>query len=142
MTAAVKRVLVTGASEGGLGWALAKAFRDKGCLVVAAVRNRSKVQTAASYGIEVVEMDVTDTASIQDAARLLSEQDNGGLDILVNNAGVCKSFNHPFVAFQLLIFMLQYTICPSWMLILRMRMHVLTSICLVRLQPCRHFFRC
>jgi NAD(P)-dependent dehydrogenase (short-subunit alcohol dehydrogenase family) len=77
--------LVSGASR-GIGAEIARQLAAKhGFLVFAGARNPSDVETLD--GIEPIELDVTDQASV-DAARERIEADPGRLDGLVNNAGV------------------------------------------------------
>lgn len=73
-----KTVLVTGANR-GLGRHLASQLRDRGAAVYAAARNP---QTVDLPGVTPVALDITDPASVADAAAATS-----GVAILVNNAG-------------------------------------------------------
>lgn len=83
-----KSVLVTGCSTGGLGFALAKAFRDQGFHVLATVRNAHKAGAlAAENDIEVLTLDVTSTESIESCLAQVRSATGGKLDILVNNTG-------------------------------------------------------
>ncbi|MCR6490723.1 SDR family oxidoreductase [Amycolatopsis sp. OK19-0408] len=76
-----RTVLVTGGA-GGIGRAIAAAFRDEGDdVVLADVRGAGKA--AAELGVRGVDADITDEASI---ARALGEA--GPVDVLVNNAGL------------------------------------------------------
>jgi NAD(P)-dependent dehydrogenase (short-subunit alcohol dehydrogenase family) len=76
-----RTVLVTGGA-GGIGRAIAVAFRDAGDdVVLADVRGAS--EAAAALGVRGVDVDITDEASI---ARALGE--TGPVDVLVNNAGL------------------------------------------------------
>ncbi|KAI8952713.1 putative short-chain dehydrogenases/reductase [Xylaria longipes] len=69
-----KTVLITGCNHGGLGAAMAKAYRAKGFKVFATVRELGKAGTLGDMsGIEILE---------------LEKSTGGSLDILVNNAGV------------------------------------------------------
>jgi NAD(P)-dependent dehydrogenase (short-subunit alcohol dehydrogenase family) len=77
--------LVSGANR-GIGAEVARQLAaDHGFLVLAGARN--PLDVAAPKGIEPIQLDVTDQASI-DAARERIEADPGRLDALVNNAGV------------------------------------------------------
>lgn len=76
-----RTVLVTGGA-GGIGRALAAAFRDEGDDVVLA-DVRGAAEAAAELGVRGVEADITDEDSI---ARALGEA--GPVDVLVNNAGL------------------------------------------------------
>ncbi|KAI1349900.1 putative short-chain dehydrogenases/reductase [Xylaria sp. FL0043] len=83
-----KTVLITGCSHGGLGAAMAKAYSARGFRVFATVRNTAKAGTLGeTEGIEILELDVTSTESIQQCARNVEKLTGGSLDILVNNAG-------------------------------------------------------
>ena len=83
-----KRALVTGAGR-GLGLAFAKALASAGAQVVLAGRSEAPLLQAVeglrADGADVshVVLDVTDTASVDEAVRQA-----GVVDILVNNAGV------------------------------------------------------
>lgn len=89
---APKSVLITGCSQGGIGDALAREFHARGLTVFAAARNAAKVAHLAGLpGVETVELDVTDEASVRRAAEAVAEATGGrGLDVLVNNAGVTQ----------------------------------------------------
>ncbi|KAH8200792.1 hypothetical protein TruAng_005029 [Truncatella angustata] len=80
-------VLITGCSEGGIGFALAQEFHRRGLRVFATARNLSKVQHLHDAGLEIIQVDVVDQASIRDAVAAVSKLTGGTLDILVNNAG-------------------------------------------------------
>jgi NAD(P)-dependent dehydrogenase (short-subunit alcohol dehydrogenase family) len=87
--ASTKTVLITGCSEGGIGDALARAFRARGLTVFATARSQSKMSTLEPLGIHTLEMDVTSEFSIAAAVNAVRAATPGGrLDILVNNAGV------------------------------------------------------
>ncbi|KAK8112523.1 hypothetical protein PG984_013049 [Apiospora sp. TS-2023a] len=63
-----KTALVTGCSEGGLGFAIAKEFQARGVHVFATARSPSKVAALAGLpNITVLALDVTSEASIQEA---------------------------------------------------------------------------
>ena len=83
-------VLITGASQGSIGDALARQFAQRGYHVFAALRNLSKAAHFKSEKyIDVVTPDVTSPKAIQDlAADLKNRLPNSKLDILVNNAGI------------------------------------------------------
>jgi NAD(P)-dependent dehydrogenase (short-subunit alcohol dehydrogenase family) len=77
--------LVSGASR-GIGAEIARELAaDHGFRVYAGARNPDQVDRLD--GIEPIQLDVTDQASI-DAARERIESESGRLDSLVNNAGV------------------------------------------------------
>jgi NAD(P)-dependent dehydrogenase (short-subunit alcohol dehydrogenase family) len=85
-----RTALVTGANS-GFGRLTAEAFAAAGWRVYATMRNTTSKNAQAAgdlrkAGISVVELDVTDDASVDAAAKaVLAEA--GTLDVLVNNAG-------------------------------------------------------
>jgi protochlorophyllide reductase len=85
--------LITGANS-GLGLESARALAGHGATVVLACRSRRKGEAArdellpaATGGLEVLELNLADLASVRTAARWMADQ-YGRLDILLNNAGV------------------------------------------------------
>ncbi len=74
-------VLITGCSS-GFGLAFAEAFARRGDTVVATMRTPRPLD-----GMEVLPLDVTDSASIEGAVARVLEQ-HGHVDVLINNAGV------------------------------------------------------
>jgi len=76
-------VLVTGVSS-GIGRAAAEKFAKRGCRVFGTVRSIAK--TAPVAGVELIEMDVRDDASVQSGIRTIVDR-AGRIDVLVNNAG-------------------------------------------------------
>jgi len=91
-----RRILITGASA-GFGYEAARSLAAGGHTVYASLRDlggknaekaRSLTDWAAQGGhsLRVLELDVTNEASIDAALRSVVEQ--GGIDVLVNNAGV------------------------------------------------------
>lgn len=77
-------VVVTGVSS-GIGRATAEQFAKRGCRVFGTVR--AIAATSPLTGVEFVEMDVRDDASVKQAFRLIVAR-AGRIDVLVNNAGV------------------------------------------------------
>lgn len=77
-------VLVTGVSS-GIGLAVANAFAAKGFEVFGTSRNPSGTQPIP--GVELVQLDVTDAASVSAAVASVIRR-AGRIDILVNNAGI------------------------------------------------------
>jgi NAD(P)-dependent dehydrogenase (short-subunit alcohol dehydrogenase family) len=78
-----KVVLVTGVSS-GIGRATAQLFVKQGCQVFGSVR--SVTQSDPLPGVELVEMDVRDDASVQRAIEAVIARAKR-IDVLVNNAG-------------------------------------------------------
>ena len=85
-------VLITGCSS-GFGKLSALHFARKGDTVFASMRNTAKAgeleqaKQAESLPIEIVQLDVTDDASVEDAVRQVIDA-AGSIDVLVNNAGL------------------------------------------------------
>jgi NAD(P)-dependent dehydrogenase (short-subunit alcohol dehydrogenase family) len=79
-----KVVLITGVSS-GIGRVAAAKFALRGCRVFGTVRKLADAAPLA--GVELVEMDVSQDASVQQAIQLILAQ-AGRIDVLVNNAGV------------------------------------------------------
>ncbi len=79
-----KVVVITGVSS-GIGRATAIKFSQRGCRVFGTVRNLEKAQ--AISGVELVEMDIRDEASVQQAVETVIAQARR-IDVLVNNAGM------------------------------------------------------
>ncbi|KAF2736392.1 NAD(P)-binding protein [Polyplosphaeria fusca] len=77
-----KRVLVTGCSTGSVGAGLAREFHSRGFAVIATARSLSRLQDLATLGIQIEELDVTSSRSIEALRSKVSS-----LDILFNNAG-------------------------------------------------------
>jgi NAD(P)-dependent dehydrogenase (short-subunit alcohol dehydrogenase family) len=86
-----KVVLITGTST-GLGLALAVKMAEQGYQVFATMRNLAKADelktqvAAKKLSIEILALDVQDTASIQSCVDNIIQQ-TGKIDILINNAG-------------------------------------------------------
>lgn len=88
MAVTKKTALVTGSSEGGIGFAIAKEFQSRGVHVFATARNPDKVAALAKLSnVTVLALDVTSQASIDAAVSAVTEQTGGTLDYLINNAG-------------------------------------------------------
>ena len=77
-------VVITGVSS-GIGRAAAQKFAQRGCRVFGTVRSIGK--TAPLTGVDLVEMDVRDDASVQRGIKFIIDQ-TGRIDVLVNNAGM------------------------------------------------------
>ena len=91
-----KIALITGANK-GIGFEIARQLGEQGAVVLIGARDEARgknaADTLADRGIAAVPLriDVTDTASIAEAASQI-EQRYGRLDILVNNAGIAGGF--------------------------------------------------
>ena len=83
--------LVTGANQ-GIGLEIAKALSANGYTVLVGSRNFTKGEAAAqSMGSTAypIQLDVTDEASIREAAKRVGDE-FGKLDLLVNNAAIAQ----------------------------------------------------
>src|SRR5437879_7011409 len=86
MTLEKQVVIVTGCST-GIGRALACELRARGHRPFATARRLESIADLASHGIDTVQLDVKDIASIHAAVRTVLDV-AGRIDVLVNNAGV------------------------------------------------------
>ena len=89
----MKNIIITGSSS-GFGLKAAKDFADKGYKVFATMRNPSGKNASKKAELEghsahitVVDMDVTDDASVQQAIGGIIAVE-GKVDVLINNAGI------------------------------------------------------
>ena len=83
-----KTVLITGCSAGGIGSALAEAFRKRGMNVFATARSLSKMSHLQSLShVTLLKLDPTSAPSVQTAVEDVKRQTGGTRDYLVNNAG-------------------------------------------------------
>ena len=78
-----KVVVVTGVSS-GIGRVTAAKFAQRGCRVFGTVRNLAKATQLA--GVELVEMDISDSASVKNGVQFVIDRAKR-IDVLVNNAG-------------------------------------------------------
>jgi len=94
---AAKTIIITGSST-GFGALTAKALAAQGHHVIATMRHAATRNLAAKheleayakrgdYMLEVVDMDVTNDASVQNAIEAITKS-HGRIDVLINNAGV------------------------------------------------------
>jgi NAD(P)-dependent dehydrogenase (short-subunit alcohol dehydrogenase family) len=87
-----RRAFVTGGAR-GIGFAVAERFCEEGAdLVLGDIRKDEAEEAAgrlrsAGHEASAMEIDVTDEASVEEAARVCDER-FGGVDVLVANAGV------------------------------------------------------
>ena len=78
--------LITGANK-GLGFETARRLLAAGHTVYVGARDAERGRSAAErLGARFVQLDVTDDASVQAAAKTVEA--DGGLDVLINNAGI------------------------------------------------------
>ncbi|MGF6723448.1 NAD(P)-dependent dehydrogenase (short-subunit alcohol dehydrogenase family) [Paraburkholderia sp. GAS41] len=87
-----KTILITGTSN-GFGNDIAVTLAAAGHRVFATMRDvhgrhREAAQALNSRGIETLELDVTDDASVDAAFKALFAKTGGKLDVLINNAGI------------------------------------------------------
>ncbi|KAI1783722.1 oxidoreductase [Ganoderma leucocontextum] len=82
-----KVVLVTGCSNGGIGFALCEAYARQGCKVYATARSPEAIGAFTTSNIEKLTLDVTKQDNIDEVVKTIIEKE-GRIDVLVNNAGV------------------------------------------------------
>ena len=80
-----KVILITGASS-GIGYDAAQALARQGHKVYAAARRLELMEPLKADGVQVLRMDVTDEASMQQGVEAVIQAE-GRIDVLVNNAG-------------------------------------------------------
>lgn len=85
---AVRTVLITGCSAGGIGPALVESFQRRGYVVYATARSLEKMSDLGQLpNVHLLELDVVSPTSIDSVAREIEIRTGGRLDVLVNNAG-------------------------------------------------------
>jgi NAD(P)-dependent dehydrogenase (short-subunit alcohol dehydrogenase family) len=89
-----KTILITGASS-GFGRDTAETLHRAGHTVYASMRgvqgkNRESAEALRSLGLETVELDVSDDASVEAGVKNVLAQ-AGKIDVLVNNAGIASA---------------------------------------------------
>ncbi len=80
-----KIVLITGASA-GIGRATAIFLANNGFVVYGAARRTGKMKDLTTFGINTVEMDVTNEESLVKGVQSIISKE-GHIDVLINNAG-------------------------------------------------------
>ncbi len=80
----MKSVLITGCSS-GIGLCLAEGLHARGYRVFATARKNEDVQQLAAQGLESLQLDLDDSASIQNAVSEILQRTGGRLDALINN---------------------------------------------------------
>ncbi|SFM77812.1 Short-chain dehydrogenase [Chitinophaga sp. YR627] len=94
----MKQIILTGSSS-GFGLSAVKTLALKGHTVYATMRNVNGVNAAVAKELTdwaktqqvkviVVELDVTNTTSVNNAIAEITKQSGGRIDVLINNAGV------------------------------------------------------
>ena len=78
-------VLITGASS-GIGFGTAQALARQGHRVYAAARRTELMEPLRADGVEILKMDVTNSASMTAGVEQLLAKE-GRIDVLINNAG-------------------------------------------------------
>ncbi len=81
----MKTVLITGCSS-GIGLCLAEGLRVRGYRVFATARKPEDVAALAERGLESLQLDLDDSASIHAAVAEIGQRSGGRLDALINNA--------------------------------------------------------
>lgn len=82
-----KSILITGCSEGGIGYATAHALKNRGYRVFATARQQKDVDRLRREGFEAYRLDVTDYGTMETTLDAILEKTGGTLDALFNNAG-------------------------------------------------------
>src|SRR4051794_19124594 len=82
-------VLITGCSS-GIGHATAQYLAGKGYTVYATARRLDSIRDLEDAGCKLLELDVTDGASMAAAVKVVEDAE-GAVGVLVNNAGYSQS---------------------------------------------------
>jgi NAD(P)-dependent dehydrogenase (short-subunit alcohol dehydrogenase family) len=86
MTDLPRNVLITGCSS-GIGRAAARLMQTAGWQVIPTARKPEDLESLRGEGFDPLRLDLTDSASIADAAHAVLERFDGRLGGVVNNAG-------------------------------------------------------
>ena len=81
-----KAILITGCSS-GIGLHLAHALQNRGYTVFATARKQKDVEILNTQGLYSIQLDVSNSKSIQLAVELILRKTGGNLFALINNAG-------------------------------------------------------
>ena len=81
---AARTVLITGANR-GIGLELSRQYSAAGWNVIGTARKPESAQDLAALGAEIMQLDVTDPASVERLSRELGARP---VDLLINNAGI------------------------------------------------------
>jgi len=81
-----RNILITGCSS-GIGYCVARGLKERGYRVIASARNSQDVQRLRTEGLECLQIDLDDPASIEAAVRELETLSGRRIYGLFNNAG-------------------------------------------------------
>ena len=84
-----KSILITGCSS-GIGLCVAKALHQRGYRVFATARQQKDVDALAEAGLESLQLDLTDSASIKQAVEDILQRTHGQLYALFNNGAYAQ----------------------------------------------------
>lgn len=84
MTSSAKTILITGCST-GIGYVTAHDLKQRGHRVIASARALVDVERLKAEGFESVQLDLSDSSSIQNAVKAVLQLTDGKLDVLFNN---------------------------------------------------------
>lgn len=88
--AMTQSILITGCSS-GIGYCAATSLKKRGYRVFAAARKLADVEKLSHLGLEAVQIDINDSASIQQGLEQVLKATGGTLDALFNNAGFLQA---------------------------------------------------
>jgi len=87
----MKSVLITGCSKGGIGYGYVLEFHKRNYHVFATARDLSTLSDLQKLpNITLIQLDITDSIAIDNAARTVREVMGGTLDVLINNASIMR----------------------------------------------------
>lgn len=99
-------VLITGANR-GIGLAMAETFSKAGYSVVGTARRPETATALQSLRVRVIQLDVTDPASVADLAMQLGDEP---IDILINNAGILSEEAVEFASVDIEKLVIEYQV--------------------------------